>query len=287
MSQNIVIRDGGKTSESGIMRFLRQLSSNGQGPISTGTTNFLNVTQHAGTQNMSVDIQTGEVIIAYQDYCFYGYNTDNPYNLAIAASDPSNPRIDCVVAYEDLSVVSSASNNNPGALKFMDVTGTPAGSPAAPNNTAIQSAVGAGNPFLVLRNVRVNATVTQILNSNLSNAPAPFVIGSNPTYGFYLPASILAIANNQGWNPIAKQAQTFQEIDVYAGVQPAGSSLTIRIYNLTQNQAVGSVSISSGSNQASTTSLTNPTVNKGDVLQIDVTAIGSGTPGGQVTAVIF
>lgn len=287
MSQLLSVRDGGKTSESGIMRWLRQLSSNGQGPINTGSTNLLAVSQHAGSPNMSVDIATGELIIAYQDYCFYTWNTDSPKNLVIATADPSNPRIDCVVAYVDLSVVSSSSNNNPGALKFMDVQGTPAGSPVAPDNTAIQSAVGAGNPFIVLRNVAVGAGVTQILNANLTASPAPFVIGSNPTYGFYLPASVLAIANNQGWNPIAKQSQTFQEIDVYAGTAPVGSSLTIRIYNVTQNQAVGSVSISSGAQQASSTSLTNPSVNKGDVLRIDVTAIGSGTPGGQVTAIIF
>lgn len=287
MAQNLSVRDGGATSESGIMRWLRQLSSNGEGPINTGSTNLLAVSQHAGSANMSVDIATGEVIISYQDYCFYTYNTDSPYNLAISTADPSNPRIDCVVAYVDLSVVSSSSNNNPGAMKFKDVTGTPAGSPSAPDSTAIQSAVGAGNPYIILRNVAVAAAAGSIVDANLSNAPAPYVIGSNPTYGFNLPSSVLAVANDQGWNPICKQSQTFQELDVYAKTQPSGSVLTIRIYNITQSHAVGSVSVSSGSSQASTTSLTNPSVNKGDVLRIDITAIGSTTPGGQVTAILF
>src|SRR6266849_3830769 len=117
-------RDGGKTSESGQNREVRQLSSNDSGIIRNG---HMAVSQHS-SGNMSVDIAVGELFIAYQDYGFWTWN-DATYNLAVATADPSNPRIDAIVAYVDLSVVSSASNNNPGALKFMDVAGTPAGSP--------------------------------------------------------------------------------------------------------------------------------------------------------------
>src|SRR5690349_614410 len=115
MTQFLNNRDGGKTSESGQNRWIRQLSSNDQGIIRNG---HMAVAQH-GTPNMSVDIAVGELFISYQDYGFWTW-IDALYNLAISASDPSNPRIDAIVAYVDLSVVSSASNNNPNALKFMD-----------------------------------------------------------------------------------------------------------------------------------------------------------------------
>src|SRR5690349_3765611 len=103
MSQFVAIRNGGKTDENGALRFLRQSSSNGQGNVqATG----MAVSQHA-TPGASVDISIGDCVIAYQDYCFYTW-IDALYNLAIGANASGNSRIDAIVAYVDLSVVSSA-----------------------------------------------------------------------------------------------------------------------------------------------------------------------------------
>lgn len=279
MNQFLAIRNGGKTDENAALRFLRRASPNGQGNVQSGD---MQVTQN-GTPNQSVNIAVGDLVIEYQDYAFYAW-IDAILNLAVAANTSGNPRIDAIVAYIDLSVVSSASNNNPGALKFIDVQGTPAGSPVAPNGTAIQAAVGAGNPYFVLANVTLANNYTTIVNANITDLRTQYVIGSTARYGFFV-AGVLSVANDQDWNPIAPVSQTLNGILAYCKTAPTTSGLTVQIYNITQAHVVGSVTIAAGANQASTTSLTNPSINAGDVLRVDVTAVGSGTPGNDVSVV--
>lgn len=94
------------------------------------------------------------------------------FNLTIPTADASNPRLDLVVIYVDNSVslppvapgaVPSADNlDGKGVAKAIIVKGTAAATPAAPNPTAIQAAVGAGNPYTVVASVRVNAGVSTI-----------------------------------------------------------------------------------------------------------------------------
>lgn len=163
MSEYLAIRDGGKTNEEGAMRLFAQLL--GEGIM--GATDMA-VSEKSGTPDMSVDIAVGDIIIVEGTYIYHAW-TDATYNLAISSADPTNPRIDKIVAYIDRSVVSSASNNNPGALKFKDVTGTPAGSPSAPDTTAIQTSVGAGNPYKVLSQIAVGAAVSSILDANITD----------------------------------------------------------------------------------------------------------------------
>ena len=94
------------------------------------------------------------------------------FNLAIGTADVSNPRIDVVVVYVDNGVSlpggtpSTANLDGKGVPKAKIVQGTPNASPTAPNSTAIQASVGAGNPYTVVGNVRVNAGVT-VLAGNL------------------------------------------------------------------------------------------------------------------------
>ena len=288
MSTFLGIRDGGKTNEEGFQRFMRRSSNNGQGiMLSTD----MSVIQHGGG-NMSVDINvssgtlTGaDLVIAYQNYLYYTW-IDAVTNLSISAADPTNPRIDAIVAYVDLSVVSSSSNNNPGALKFMDVTGTPAGSPSAPNNTAIQSAVGAGNPFYELATVRVNAGASSIVTANITKIATQFLLGSAAKFGFSIPGTP-GVANDLSWDPTVPAAQTVTTLYAYCKTAPTGSGVTIRIYNVTQNLAVASVTIAAAANAASTTSMTNASLNAGDVLRADITAQGSTTPAADISAVLF
>lgn len=287
MSNYVAIRNGGATDEQGALRFLRRLSSNDQGPARSGD---LKITPHA-TPNNSVDVQVGDVFIAYQGYGFYAW-ADAINVLTVTANSSGNPRIDSAVAYIDLAVVSSVSNDNPGALKFILVPGTPAGSPAAPNSTVIQAAVGAGNPYLVRGNVNVPNGFTsgsQILNSGTTiivDVAAPFIIGSNPKFGFFIP-DLAFIANDLSWNPIAIQGQSLQGIIGYAKNGPTGSSLAARIFNITQGLEVGTVTLAAGAQFALTTSLVTATVNALDVFRADVTAIGSTTPGNDISLIAF
>jgi hypothetical protein len=154
-------RDGGRTSESGHLRAIQKVIT---GEVLTG----LNVSQRSAGANMSVDVAIGDAIIPRADGT-YGHPAwnDAVYNQVIGTADVSNPRRDIVVMYIDYSVTPSTgvSNNTNGVVKISVVAGTPAGSPVDPSDAAIQSAVGASNPFIKLARVRVAAGATSITNS--------------------------------------------------------------------------------------------------------------------------
>lgn len=154
-------RDGGRTSESGHLRAIQKVIT---GEVLTG----LNVSQRSAGANMSVDVAIGDAIIPRADGT-YGHPAwnDAVYNKVIGTADVSNPRRDIVVMYIDYSVTPSTgvSNNTNGVVKISVVAGTPAGSPVDPSDAAIQSAVGASNPFIKLARVRVAAGASSITNS--------------------------------------------------------------------------------------------------------------------------
>lgn len=154
-------RDGGKTDEKGISTHLYGLFT---GEVING----MAVSQNSPL-GMSVLVSEGRVMIdSGSDYPYLGF-TDANEVVTITTADGSNPRIDAIVAYVDLSVVDSTNANNPGAFKIVAVAGTPAGSPSAPNSGAISTAIGSGNPFIRLANVTVGTGVTTITTGNVSN----------------------------------------------------------------------------------------------------------------------
>ncbi len=79
-------------------------------------------------------------------------------NLAITSNGSGNPRISSIVLYQDLS--GSPNSDDTNTVHVISVDGTPAASPSAPSSSTIQSAVGAGNPYIVLANVTVNSGAT-------------------------------------------------------------------------------------------------------------------------------
>lgn len=119
----------------------------------------------------------GTLIDTTNGFPYYGW-MDAAENVTIATADGSNPRIDAIVAYVDLTVVSSSNSNNPNALKLKAVSGTPAGSPTAPNDATIQTSVGGTNPFIRLAHVTVNAAATTITNANISDQRVFATVGS-------------------------------------------------------------------------------------------------------------
>ncbi len=154
-------RDGGRTSESGHLRAIKKVIT---GEVLTG----LNVSQRSAGANMSVDVAIGDAMIPRSDGT-YGHPAwnDAVYNQVIATADVSNPRRDIIVMYVDYGQAPSTgvSNNTNGVIKIKSVAGTPAGSPADPSDSAIQSSVGASNPFVKLARVRVAAGASSITNS--------------------------------------------------------------------------------------------------------------------------
>lgn len=118
----------------------------------------LAVTQ-AASPNMTVDVSSGHALVPGTENIkqgLYSCFNDATKNVSIAASDPSLPRIDIIVAKVQDSFYSGATNS----WSIVAVTGTAAGSPAVP--TAPANA-------LILAQIAVGAGVTSIVNANITD----------------------------------------------------------------------------------------------------------------------
>lgn len=153
------------------------------------------------------------------------------------------------------------------------------------NAPAIMNSDVASNAAIASSKLSFGGTSGQHLLSDGSGGLTYSSLTINRGIGFFS-AGTQSVTNDLSWDPVAPQAMTAIKLWVYAKTAPVGSSLTIRIYNVTQAAAVATVSISSGSQSASTTSMTTAAISAGDVLRFDITAIGSTTPGSDVTAIL-
>ena len=115
----------------------------------------------AGT-GMNVTVATGNGLISTGTGFARRIATDATNTVSLTAASTANPRIDAVVAYIDNGVTPTTSvvDNTNGILKFKSVAGSPATNPSAPTAQAIQSSVGAGNPYMVLAYVAVAKNAT-------------------------------------------------------------------------------------------------------------------------------
>lgn len=168
----------------------------------------MQVTQHTGT-DMNVSVNPGTALISTGTYpTSYSYevaiDTSGGETVAIATAPTSNSRIDAIVGYIDTTVTPNTSpvNNANRIFKLFDVQGTVAASPSAPNAAAIQSAIGAANPYTILAYVTVGTNVTQIVNSNIAdqrsfatqNTPSGLTgwVPANETHAYASPTTITA-----------------------------------------------------------------------------------------------
>ena len=153
---------GGLTDEKGHLKFWSRTIT---GNVLTGQQVVPN-----STLNMNVRITEGDIRIPYSDYAHMAWS-EGYTTIAIPTADPSNPRIDRIVAYVDRSMSFTDSDvNNPGALKYKAVVGTPNANPEAfvANDSAVDTSVS-GNPWVELGRVRVNAGVTQITAASITD----------------------------------------------------------------------------------------------------------------------
>jgi hypothetical protein len=155
-------RDGGKTDEEGHYRFQTNVWSGNV--IGDG----LEVTENSPL-GMSVLVQDGDARIPYSDYAYTSW-VDGAEAVTISTADPTNPRIDRIVMYVDRGEAPQTVNpNNPNIGMLLAVAGTPAATPSRPSDGAVDTAVGAGNPWIDLADVLVGSSVTQISNSNITS----------------------------------------------------------------------------------------------------------------------
>lgn len=124
----------------------------------------LSVSQHS-TPNMSVDIAAGAVWIKGTENSLQGYYhcfNDALANVVVAASDPTNPRIDRVVAKVQDAFYSGATN----AWSMAIVTGTPTAGATLVNLNGVGAAP---NNAVTLAYILVPATSSTVTNANISD----------------------------------------------------------------------------------------------------------------------
>lgn len=110
----------------------------------------------SGGGGMSVRIAAGDAIISTPS-SGKRIQSDAIETVTITAANATYPRIDSVVVYIDSAIqpTTAVIDNVNGILKFAAVAGTPAASPTAPTESMIQAAIGAGNRYMVLADVKV------------------------------------------------------------------------------------------------------------------------------------
>lgn len=210
------------TNEEGHYRFQTQSWT---GNIVKGAGYELAVTQNSPL-GMSVLIGTGDFKIDTTGYSYTGWNSASLV-ATVSTANPSNPRKDAVVLYVDKSENTPGTANNPGIIKQMVVAGTPAGSPVAPDDTAISTAVGAGNPYIRLANVTVGTGVTQITNANIASTrvlAAPKLPANSVTSTALAPGSVTT-------NTLADNGVTSQKLGSITYATPYASTFAVTTSN--------------------------------------------------------
>lgn len=172
------------------------------GAVAFGVSNDLNVVQRAAGANMSIDVARGGAYIKGDDATdqgYYFFYNDATTNVVITAADPTNPRIDLVIArIKDVAEGGAAGDTS--TLEI--VLGTPAGSPSPP-------AIPASS--LKLAEVRVNAGVASITNAvitdfrnmavtSLFERATPSVKVRAPSTGMANPSAILLGMTTELWD---------------------------------------------------------------------------------------
>lgn len=131
---------------------------------------------------MSVRIAAGDGIISTPS-SGKRIQSDAIETVTISAANATYPRIDSVVVYIDSAVqpTTAVIDNVNGILKFAAVAGTPAANPAAPAESMIQAAIGAGNRYMVLADVKVPNGATSMNTATFTDRRkvATMVDGNN------------------------------------------------------------------------------------------------------------
>lgn len=138
---------------------------------------------------MTVSVGKGNALIDTGDDYSRRVALTEAVNVTLDQADTSLPRNDLIVIYVDMAVtpVQTVQDNTNGILKVVAVKGTPASSPSDPDAGTIQQTIGAGNPYMILASIRVNAGASAISSGNITDKRpmSPNVYCTTPTESDY------------------------------------------------------------------------------------------------------
>jgi len=191
--------------------------------------------EESDTPAMSVDVRQGYAFVRKSNgqMAYPVWLKTEDATVAITANASGNQRIDAIVLYIDLGASANPTISN--VAKLIAVAGTPAGSPTAPDNTAILAAIGASNPYAVLAHVTVDSGETTILDADISDQRTEATIAAynftvntllnlatgvnikvnsaNPYRTISLPAASLAPTTTAGCAELAKTEAGTNDVD--------------------------------------------------------------------------
>ena len=133
--------------------------------------------------NMTVNIASGwaAIVSGTSNQGVYGVYNDATVIQSISAANPSNPRIDLIVATVNDAAISGSLNN----VVFTTVAGTPAASPTVPSTPANS---------IVIAQIAVAANTTTITTANITDRRVP-VQNSLTNANYYLSKTNYSIAS--------------------------------------------------------------------------------------------
>jgi len=105
-------------------------------------------------------------------------------------------------------------------------------------------------------------------------------------FAFYI-AGTPSVANDLSWNPTVPVDQTCTNIKAHCKTAPTGADLIVRVYNITQDEVTASITISAGDTEATSTSMTNASIEADDVLRIDCTQQGSTVSAADISVILY
>lgn len=160
-------RSGASAHPETMLDFLMSRVIEQSGVERLGNSNMLVAEQ--ASPNMSVQINLGNAFIRKSDgsKVYPVRIADANESVNISANGTGNSRIDALVLYVDLGASPNSSATN--VAKLIAVEGTPAGSPTAPTDGDIETAIGASNPYIRLANILVTSGATGIEDADITD----------------------------------------------------------------------------------------------------------------------
>lgn len=159
MTRRVFNYGGGMHSPAALTQFIRDALA---GEVANGmevvTASGMNVTVKAGTSVVGHDPS-------------YDINISGTETVDVGTASPSNPMNALIVAYVDRDVAGSTAvtDNTNDVFKLKAVSGAAAATPSDPTMSAIQAAIGAANPFIILARVRKRAGATSVVEGDITD----------------------------------------------------------------------------------------------------------------------